>query len=175
MTISGNATWAKTPITPTALKNIEDALDRNADAGMVVESALPVNLYEPEQVETAMGPAIEFVDGSTKSITFTRRWPFGTNVGLGIEIVVAADVANAGGFRIRVAHQLNGGAATNTDVTVTPGSNTNLYVANLGTLRAAGAIALGDLVTITFSRLGGDAADTHTGKMRLYHVRLKWV
>jgi len=144
-------------------------------AGLTIESALPVSGAEPEQVETALGPAIEFINAATKSAAFTFRWPLSTGHGLGMEIKVAADAGNEGTFLVRVAHQINGGAATNTDATVTPGNNTNLFTADLGTLRAAGTLANGDLVTVTLSRVGADGADTHTGKLRLYHSRMKWI
>ncbi|MBY6274531.1 MAG: hypothetical protein CW346_20575, partial [Bacillaceae bacterium] len=80
--------------------------------------------------------------------------------------------AHSGAFRIRVAYQVNGGSAVNVDKSVTPGSHTNLYTANLGQIISAGSLPAGALVTITLSRLGADAADTHTGAMQLHAVRL---
>lgn len=151
-----------------------DTVWTGIEESLIVETALPVANAEPEQVQTTMGPAIEFVDAATKSITWNRRWPFSSGA-CHMDLVVAADVANAGGFRLRVAWQVNGGAVTNVDVTVTPGSNTTLYTAELGQIVPAASLAAGAIVTITLSRLGADAADTHTGRLRLYHTRMRGV
>lgn len=149
-------------------------LVQSEEDSLIIEVAKGIDLYEPDQVDTSLGPAIEFADAVTRSVTFCRRWPWDI-YGVAVDLVIAADTANAGSFRVRVAYQINGGSATNVDVTVTPGNNTNLYTAALGTIISAAALAAGDLITITLSRLGGDAADTHTGKMRLYQTRMKRV
>ncbi|WP_374713113.1 hypothetical protein [Symbiobacterium terraclitae] len=142
-----------------------------ADASLVIEAALPVEGAEPEQVATPRGPAVQFADGSTQSVTFCRRWPFSGSA-LHMELVLAASAAHSGAFRIRVAYQVNGGSAVNVDKSVSPGSHTNLYTADLGQIIPAASLPAGALVTITLSRLGADAADTHTGAMLVYHCRL---
>lgn len=164
--------WVKEPITTPDLRRIETQYDEATEESLVVESALPVALEEPDQVQTGMGPAVEFADTVTRSVIFNRRWPWG-NKGMSLEFAVAADVANAGSFRVRVAYQINGAAAVNVDFTLTPGSNTALYQVDPGQIIAPGGIAAGALLTVKLSRLGADAADTHTGKMRLYHLRMK--
>jgi hypothetical protein len=146
--------------------------DTATEESMVVEAVLPVLGAEPTQTLTSKGPAVQFDNGVTQSVTWCRRFPFGTNA-VKLELMLAADVANAGSFRIRSAWQVNGGVATNVDVTVTPGNNTNLYTADLGIIVPDASVASGDLVTFTLSRLGADVADTHTGKMLVYHTRLK--
>jgi len=143
-----------------------------ADASLVIEAALPVEGAEPEQVLTAAGPAVQFAPGATQSVTFCRRWPFSGSA-LHMELVLAASAAHSGAFRIRVAYQVNGGSAVNVDKNVTPGSHTNLYTADLGQIIPAASLPAGALVTLTLSRLGADAADTHPGALLIHHCRLK--
>lgn len=162
-----------------AAPSVADDIARKAEAdqatedGLVIEAANPYPNEEPQQVSTTMGPAIEFGDGATQTVEFNRRWPW-TGESCRVEAVVAADVANAGSFRAQVGYRVNGGAETLVAYTVTPGANTNLYTAVLGApLIPAASLPQGAMVTFRFRRLGADAADTHTGKMRLHHLRLR--
>lgn len=143
-----------------------------ADSGLVVEAVLPVEGAEPEQVLTAAGPAVQFSPGATQSVTFCRRWPF-SGQALAMELVLAADKADAGVFAVQVGWQVNGGAFNTVTRTIAPGVHTNLYVADLGQIIPAASLPAGALVTLTLSRLGADAADTHPGALLVYHCRLK--
>lgn len=143
-----------------------------ADSGLVVEAVLPVEGAEPEQVLTAAGPAVQFSPGATQSVTFCRRWPF-IDEALSLELVLAADLADAGSFVVQVGWQVNGGAVTNVTRTVTPGAHTDLYTADLGEIIPAASLPAGAMVTLTLSRLGADAADTHPGALLVYHCRVK--
>lgn len=143
-----------------------------ADSGLVVEAVLPVEGAEPEQVLTPAGPAVQFAKGATQSVTCCRRWPFAGQA-LAMELVLAASAANSGAFRLRIGYQVNGGTVTNVVRSVTPGSHTNLYVADLGQIIPAAYLPAGALVTLTLSRLGADAADTHPGNLLVYHCRLR--
>lgn len=148
--------------------------DNATEDALVVESVLPVDLEEPDQVQTSKGPAVEFANSVTKSVIFTRRWPWAGKA-LKVELVIAADAANAGTFRIRVSYRVNGGTESSVNANVTPGANNNFYTADLGQIIAAGSLPQGATVTLKISRLGADANDTHTGKMQLYHLRLRKV
>jgi hypothetical protein len=139
-----------------------------------VEAAVPVTGAEPTQIDGGFGPAVEFANAVTQSVAFTRYWLWG-EYGMAMDLMVAASAAQANAFRVQVGWQVNGGVTTNVPVTVTPGNTTALYTAALGTIVAAADVADGDMLTLTVSRLGGDGADTHTGTMRLYSIRLKRV
>jgi hypothetical protein len=142
----------------------------------VIEAAYPVESEEPEQVETTFGPAIEFADAVTRSITFTRHWPYPVNTyGAVLELKIAASAAQNNNFRVRVKHRINGGSETTDTFTVSPGNNTNLFTANLTPLISAASLSTDAMLTFTISRLGADGNDSHTGTMRLYQTRLKAV
>lgn len=146
--------------------------DTATEEGLVIESARPVTGEAPAQVETAMGLAVEFADGVTKSVRFNRRWPFTAN--LKVEIVAAMDTSFAGNVRMQVTYQVNGAAAVSVSVTVTTlASTTNLVTVDLGQIIASANVPAGSLVAFKMTRLGADALDTHTGKLRIYFTRLR--
>lgn len=167
-------TWVEkqTPLSPRNLNNIEEGILTAIEDGIVVEAVLPVEGAEPEQVITAAGPAVQFAAGENQSVMFCRRWPF-IDEALSVELVLAADQADAGAFVVQVGWQVNGGAVTNVTRTVTPGAHTDLYTADLGEIIPAASLPAGAMVTITLSRLGADAADTHPGDLLIYHCRLR--
>lgn len=146
--------------------------DLAVDAGLVVEAVLPVEGAEPEQVQTTAGPAVQFAADKNQAVTFCRRWPFAGEA-LHMELVVAASEADLGTFRVLVGYRINGGTITNVVKAVTPGATTGLYVADLGEIIPAASLPTGALMTITLSRIGSDAADTHPGAMLVYQCRLK--
>lgn len=146
--------------------------DLAVDAGLAVEAVLPVEGAEPEQVQTAMGPAVQFAAGMDQAVMFCRRWPF-SGQALAMELVLAASEASAGSFQVQVGYQINGGEATNVVQQVTPGATTSLYTADLGEIIPAASLPAGALVAITLSRLGADEADTHPGTLLIYHCRLR--
>lgn len=142
-----------------------------ADSGLVVEAVLPVEGAEPEQVLTSAGPAVRFAAGAVQSVQFCRVWPF--DGPLHMELVLAADLADAGSFVVQVGWQVNGGAVTNVTRIVTPGALTDLYTADLGEIVPAASLPAGAMVTITLSRVGTNVADTHPGACLIYHCRLR--
>lgn len=167
-------TWVEkqTPLSPRNLNNIEEGILTAIEDGIVVEAVLPVEGAEPEQVITAAGPAVQFAAGEDQSVMFCRRWPF-IDEALSLELVLAADLADAGSFVVQVGWQVNGGAVTNVTRTVTPGAHTDLYTADLGEIIPAASLPAGAMVTLTLSRLGADAADTHPGALLVYHCRVQ--
>jgi len=167
-------TWVddQTPLSARNLNNLEEGILTAIEDGIVVEAVLPVDDAEPEQVLTPAGPAVRFAPGENQSVVFCRRWPF-IDEALAMELVLAADQADAGAFAVQVGWQVNGGAVTNVTRTVTPGAHTDLYTADLGEIIPAASLPAGAMVTITLSRVGTDSGDTHPGALLVYHCRLK--
>lgn len=182
--ITGKANWYEAPAitlqeasdgineAKAAATMAQNTADLAVDAGLVVEAALPVEDAEPEQVQTAFGPAVQFAPDKTQAVTFCRRWPFNGRA-LAMEVVLSASTASGGAFVVQVDWQVNGGTISTVKRTVTPGSTTNLYTADLGQIIPAASLPAGALVTFTLSRLGADEADTHPGNLLIYHCRLK--
>lgn len=167
-------TWVddQTPLSAHNLNKLEGGVLTAIEEGLIIEAVLPVADAEPEQVITAAGPAVEFAAGEDQSVMFCRRWPF-IDEALSLELVLAADLADAGAFAVQVGWQVNGGAVTNVVRTITPGAHADLYTADLGEIIPAASLPAGAMLTITLSRMGTDAADTHPGAMLVYHCQLK--
>lgn len=142
--------------------------------GITISALSPVAGAEITAAVGVGGPAAEFADGATQSGTESIVWPID---GKGLKAVAkySMDTANAGSVRLQVGYSINGAAVTNVAMTVTPGADTIVHTADLGTIIAAGSLHAGDLLAITISRLGADALDTHTGKFRLYHLQIQKV
>lgn len=168
-------TWATADVlTATKLNNIEEGIETVhedlvpvTERAMEIHSVTPVNLFEPESVSDTYGSAVSFLDGFTQAIVCSVRWPWTS--GFTLALKYAATTSETANFYVTVDWKINGASPGSTTVSLSP-SGTSLQDYTFATLLASGLTA-GDLLTMTFTRSGAHASDTHTGDLNVYHMR----
>lgn len=119
-------------------------------------------------------------NGSVDTMTFQFVAP--STATFDVQVSYSMSAANAGDIEMRLDYIAIGAGedpagtlATGTEFVVAPGNDTNVHLLNVDSSANMGVVATaGDLVICTLTRTN-DAADTHTGDMRVYRVRYEEV
>ena len=131
---------------------------------------------------SALWPSIDLADAATQAFGLSTGMPYNWHNGniKAVTLYFAMDTSAAGNvrFRIRAATPTDGvgtGApAIDESFTVAADPTTGFLQKVTLNLTSAMSVTKGDLMLFRFERVGGDAADTHTGVMKVLGVALHY-
>jgi len=140
-------------------------------AGVQIDAVYADPAGSPTQADVGGIPVVSFAADKNQSVSFSRLW--GAHLDVAIELGYFMSVDSAGDVKIRISYAVNGGVFTDMDQIITPGAGTGYRRVTLNSKIPGSAFPIGDnLLTVKVSRLGTDAADTHTGAFQLASLRL---
>lgn len=165
---NGFFTPAKLAVVPqeklTPLETVKNAASMR-DTDKIVTTGATVNEDE----------AKSFADVATQEIKVAFLVPllYDNATDITFTIKLAPSTSFSGNFRLSAEYRVNGGALSLATLTTTTPSGTadTLTEATVLTIAAAN-VNPGDRVLVKLKRLGSDVADTHTGAMRVFQMKM---